>query len=147
MGSTSQSTAELAKPLPVNADVIGGAVLMVLAVLHLFLLQVGGLVGVVLLLFVWPLVGGGVAAYLDHDRGPDLDRELTLTSTLAGVFGAVTVTAILLFTGIVGVWSGFIYRTFGSELISVTVSVFVLLTICWSVSGFVAGYAFRQTVD
>ena len=50
--------------LKASPDVVGAAVIVVLGLLHLFGLQVGGVVGFVVLLAGWPLVGGTVAARL-----------------------------------------------------------------------------------
>lgn len=129
-----------------NSDVIGGVVTAVLGLLHLFVLQIGGTVGVLLLFVAWPLVGGAVGAALDRDRHPNRDRELPLIGALSGVFGAVMMTLVTLVVGFVGLWSGFIYATFGSGLASVTITLTMVSVITWTVFGYVGGYTARQAL-
>jgi len=119
--------------VPVSADVAGGIVVAALGVLHLYVLQVGGLVGFLVLLAGWPLVGGTVAARLSAS-------DERVSALLAGAFGALVTALVVLLTGIAGMWPGFVTANFGVTLWPVTFTVFLLLAITWTVFGYVAGY-------
>ena len=97
-----------------SPDVGGAIVAAVLGLLHLFVLNVGGAVGLLVLFVGWPLIGGTVAArlspvgdervilkkYASAFFGTDLETELTThrvdTLVIAGVTtsGCVRATAV-----------------------------------------------------
>lgn len=130
--------------LDITGDVVGGIILAVLGLLHLFLIQLGGGIGIVVLFFVWPLIAGAIGAYYDLTQRPDRSRALTITGAVSGVFGAVAVGIIVFVAGVVSIWSGFITDTFGSGLMATTLGLTFLLIITWTVSAFVAGYIVRE---
>lgn len=117
---------------------VGGAVMAILGLLHLFALQVGGFVGAVLLFLAWPVIGGAVATYVEDSRGgtPDLT-----VGAVSGVFGALVVSVVVFLTGLAGLWSNFIVANIGVSLWPVFFAVLVAFTILWTVFGFVGGYA------
>lgn len=121
----------------VRSDTIGGGVVAVLALLHLFLLQVGGFLGVLLLFAIWPLIGGAVASYLE--TASDGDSPITV-GPVAGAFGAITVSVLVWLAGLGGMWSGFITTTFGVSLWPVSFAILVSFTVLWTVFGFVGSY-------
>lgn len=121
----------------VNSSVVGGLVSAVLGLLHLYVLGVGDLVGVALLFVVWPLVGGIVAAV----GVGGLVRERPLAGALAGTYGALVVSAVVLLTGAVGLWSSFITSSFGVSLWPVFFTVALVTLVAWTVFGYVGGYA------
>lgn len=131
-------------PGGVRGDVVGGAVVAVLGLLHLFLLQVGGILGWLLLFVVWPLVGGAVAAFVEDRRTGSVDPTV---GPLAGVFGSIVVSLLVLLTGLVGLWSGFIVTNIGVSLWPVFFAVLVSFTVLWTVFGYVGGYATRTVLQ
>jgi len=120
-----------------NSSIVGGLVSAVLGLLHLYVLGVGGWAGVALLFVVWPIVGGIVAAV----GVGGLIRERPLAGALAGTYGAVVVSVVVLLTGVVGAWSSFITSTFGVSLWPVFFTVALVTLITWTVFGYVGGYA------
>lgn len=134
MGTTVNSSE--ASPLPVTADVVGGSVAAVLGLVHVFGLQLGGLVGFAALLFGWPLVGGSVASRLSSRR-----EDAAVDGAVSGTFGALFVTALVFVTGLAGAWPGFVVRNVGVSLWPVTFALLAMLTISWTVFGYVGGYA------
>lgn len=116
--------------LPASPDVLGGIVAALVGLLHVFVLQLGGLLGVALLLVVWPLIGGVVAGRLSTGEDRHVD------GALAGVFGALVTTLVVLLTGFAGVWPQFVTTTFGVSLWPVTFAVLLLLTVTWTVFGY-----------
>lgn len=122
-----------------SGDVVGGAIVALLGLVHLFGLQFGGGLGFFLLLVVWPFLGGAIAARVE--RGRPTGRDWQTTSAVSGALGAV-VTAVLVFlTGVAGVWSGFITTAFGSAFWAVVFAVLVLFTIAWTVFAYAGGFA------
>lgn len=121
--------------LAVSADVAGGAVLALLGLLHVFGLQIGGTLGFLVLLFGWPLVAGTVAARLSR-----IVADRRVNGALAGTFGALVVTLVILLTGFVGAWPAFVTRNVGVSLWPVTLAVLAILTISWTVFGYVGSY-------
>lgn len=121
--------------LPVSADVIGGGLLALLGAIHIFGLGLGGTVGFLALLVGWPLVAGSVAARLSTAAAA---REVN--GALAGTFGALTVTVLVLLTGVAGAWPSFVTSNIGVSLWPVTFVTLVLLTLSWTVFGYVGGY-------
>lgn len=130
----------------VRGDVAGAVVLTLLGVLHLFLLELGGAIGTVLLLVVWPLVGGVVGAYVDHTQRPERSRDLPLTGAVVGAFAMVATVLVVFITGLAGVWSNFIFNTFGVELLPVTLGMAILFAIVWTVIGFLGGLLTREVL-
>lgn len=126
----------------VSGSVAGGVVLAVLGLLHVFVLQVSGLVGGLLLFVVWPLVGGAVAARLSEARTPP--DESSLPGVLAGAYGAGVVSVVVLLAGVAGLWTPFIHGTFGVTLWAVVFTVFVVTAITWTVFGYAGGYLARR---
>lgn len=120
-----------------SSSVVGGIVSAVLGLIHLYVLGVGGWAGVALLFVVWPIVGGIVAAVgvggLVHER--------PLAGALAGTYGAVIVSVIVLLAGAAGVSSTFIVSNVGVALWPVFFATALVTLLTWTVFGFVAGYA------
>jgi len=125
----------------VSSSVVGGLVSAVLALLHLYVVGVAGLAGVLLLFVVWPLVGGIVAAV----GVGGLVRERPLAGALAGTYGAIVVSLVVLLTGAVGLWSSFITSYFGVSLWPVFFAFTLLSLVTWTVFGYVAGYATNRS--
>lgn len=121
--------------LPVTADVVGGAVIAVLGLAHLFGLQLAGTVGFAALLAGWPLVGGSVASRLSARAA-----DAPVAGAVAGAFGAFTVALVVLLTGFAGAWSSFITTNVGVTLWPVTFATLATLAISWTVFGYVGGY-------
>lgn len=126
-----------------SGDVVGGVVVAILGLFHLFVLQLDG-GGVVLLLLVWPLVGGAVGTFVERSPDGTSDQDPRITAALSGVFGAIFTVVLILLTGLAGLWTGFIHTTFGNELLPVTLSALILLTISWTVFGYTGGYIYRR---
>jgi hypothetical protein len=124
-----------------SGDVVGGALITVLGLLHLFGLQLGGWLGFVLLLGVWPMLGGAVAARVGRRRG---GKDWGTASAVAGVFGAAAVTVVMFLTGVAGVWSGFVTTAFGVTLWSTVFAVFVLFMLTWTVFSYAGGFVEQQ---
>lgn len=127
-----------------SGDVVGGVVLAFLGIIHLFVLQLSGIGGSVLLFAVWPLLGGAVGSFVEQSLDRDPPQDLRLTAVLSGVFGALITVALILLTGLGGLWSGFIHTTFGVELLPVTLSALILLTISWAVLASIGGFVHRR---
>lgn len=121
----------------VGSSVVGGLASAVLGLLHLFVLGVGGWAGIALLFVVWPIVGGIVAAV----GVGGLTRERPLAAALAGAYGALVVAAVVLVTGLLGLWSPYITSAFGVSLWPVFFALTLVTLITWTVFGYVAGYA------
>ena len=121
----------------VSSSLVGGVASAVLGLLHLYVLGVGGLAGTVLLFVVWPIVGGIVAAV----GVGGLTRERPLAAALAGAYGALAVSAVVLVTGALGLWSSYITSTFGVSLWPVFFALALVTLVTWTVFGYVAGYA------
>lgn len=120
-----------------SSSVVGGLVSAVLGLLHLFVLGVGGWAGVVLLFVLWPVVGGIVAAI----GVGGLVRERPLAGALAGAYGALIVSVVVLLAGAAGVWSTFIVSNVGVSLWPVFFATALVTLLTWTVFGYVAGYA------
>lgn len=125
-----------------SGDVVGGALITVLGLVHLFGLQLGGGLGFALLLGVWPMLGGAVAARVARRRG---SKDWGTASVVAGAFAAAVVTVVVFLTGVAGVWSGFLATAFGVTLWSTVFAVLVLLMLAWTVFGYVGGFV-EQTL-
>lgn len=121
----------------VGSSLVGGLTSAILGLLHLYLLGVGGWAGIALLFVVWPIVGGIVAAV----GVGGLTRERPLAAALAGAYGALVVAAVVLVTGLLGLWSPYITNTFGVSLWPVFFALTLVTLIAWTVFGYVAGYA------
>ena len=147
MSVTEKSVSNRDAPIPVNGDVVGGGLLAVLALLHLFVLQIGGTIGVVLLLVVWPLIGGAVGTYFNNEYRPERQRDLAVVGAVAGVFGTATIGIVLLLSGFAGLWSPFVFDFFGSQLAPVVIGATVLFALTWTVFGYVGGYVAREALN
>lgn len=147
MSVTEESVSTRDAPLPVNGDVVGGGVLAVLALLHLFVLGIGGAVGALLLLVVWPLIGGAVGTYFNNEYRPERERDLAVVGAVAGVFGTATIAIVLLLSGIAGLWPPFVFDFFGTQLAPVVIGATVLFALTWTVFGYVGGYATREALN
>lgn len=147
MASTNQlSTSGGFGELP-SGDVIGGIVLAILGLLHLFVLGVGGTLGVVLLLIVWPLLAGAAAAAIEQQQRPTRLKEFGLVGAVAGVFGMVATILVILLVALAGVWSSFVATTFGADLAPVVFGMGILLAITWTIFGFIGGSAVRFAIQ
>jgi len=127
-----------------SGDVVGGALITVLGLLHLFGLQLGGWLGFVLLLGLWPMLGGAVAARVGRRRG---GKDWGTASAVAGVFAGAAVTVVVFLTGVAGIWSGFITTAFGVTLWSTVFAVFVLFMLTWTVSSYTGGFVEQKLAD
>lgn len=136
MGSTETATAEHQSSGGLSGDVVGGLITLILGVFHLYVLQKGGTVGFAGFFVVWPLIGGAVATVIERSSV----RDWATVSTLAGVFGAIGISLIVLLTGFAGAWPGFIPRSFGTSLWPVTFAVLIEVSIAWFVFGLVGGF-------
>ncbi|WP_435126900.1 hypothetical protein [Halobaculum sp. D14] len=121
--------------LPAPPDVIGGGVVALLGLLHVFVLQVGDVVGFAVLLVGWPLVGGSVADRLSTD-----EETGHLRGALSGAFGALTVALVVLLTGLAGVWPTFITANIGVSVWPVTFAVLLMLLLSWTVFSYVGSH-------
>lgn len=130
-GATNSTT----NAVPLSPDVVGGLVIAVLGLIHVFGLQMGGTVGFAVLLIGWPLVGGSVAARLSPSAA---GREVN--GALAGFFAALTVAIIVFLTGFAGVWPSFITENVGVALWPVSIVMLAMLSITWTVFGYAGGY-------
>lgn len=133
--------------ITISGDIVGGVIIAVLGLMHLFLLGIGGMAGLMLLFFVWPIIGGAVAAYYDFAQRPERSRDLAITGGVSGVFAAVAVGVVVFLTGYFGSWTGFITDTFGVGLVTTTIGLSMLLIITWTVSAYVAGYFVRRGIS
>lgn len=122
-----------------SGDVVGGLVLTAVGVIHVFGLGVGGALGFTLLLVVWPLIAGALGSRVERAR-PN-GRDWGTTSAVVGAFGALATTLIIFLAGLAGLWSGFLTTAFGSDFRAVVFAVLIVLTISWTVFGYVGGYA------
>lgn len=127
-----------------SGDIVGGVILAILGLLHLFVFQLAGVGGFVVLLLVWPLVGGAIGTFIGEtaDRTPAQDPRIT--AALSGVFGSLITVALVFLTGLIGLWTAFIHTTFGTELLPVSLGVLILLTISWTVFAFIGGFIYRR---
>jgi len=125
-----------------SGDVVGGALITVLGLVHLFGLQLGGGLGFALLLGAWPMLGGAIAARVGRRRG---GKDWGTASAVAGVFAGAVVTVVVFLTGVAGVWSGFITTSFGVTLWPTVFAVFVLFMLSWTVFSYAGGFV-EQTL-
>ena len=123
--------------LGMSSSVVGGVVSGALGLLHLYVFGVGGWAGIALMFVVWPLVGGILAAV----GVGGLVRERPLAGALAGTYGAVIVSVVVLLAGAAGLWSSFITSSVGVSLWPVFFATALVTIITWTVFGYVAGYA------
>lgn len=129
-----------------RGDVVGAVLLALLGILHLFFLELGGTFGMVLLLIGWPLVGGVIGAYVDHTQRPEHSRDLPLTGAIVGAFAMVATVLVVFTAGVAGVWSNFIFNTFGVELLPVTLGMAIVFAIVWTVVGFIGALLAREAL-
>lgn len=146
MTTNEQSVSTSNAPASVPGDVVGGVVLALAGIVHLFVLQIGDSAGLFVLLVVWPLLAGAVGTALDHRIRPGRARDLPLVGAVTGVFGAVLTALLVLLAGLADAWSSFIFNTFGVELVPVTLSIAIVLLIFWTVTGYVGGYVVRTAI-
>ena len=146
MATKEQSILGSSLSSPVSGDVLAGATLALVGIVHLFVLQFGGGFGLFLLLVFWPLLAGAAGTVVAHRRRPERGRDLVLVGPVAGVFGAVLTALVVFLFGLAGSWSSFIFETFGVELVPVTLGIAILLVIPWTVFGFVGGYVTRTAL-
>lgn len=127
-----------------GGDIVGGVVLAILGVLHLFVFQLSGVGGLVLFLMVWPLVGGVVGTLVEETTDRKPARDPRVTAALSGVFGSFITVVLVFLTGVAGLWTAFIHSTFGTELLPVSLGALILLTISWTVLAFIGGFVYRR---
>lgn len=125
--------------MPASASAVGGAVIAVLGLLHLFVAQVGGVLGVLLLIVVWPLVGGAVAAYLSEPA-----RQPRISGLLAGAYAGFVVGLLVFLAGLANLWTPFITAAFGIAFWGVVFSAWLTFLVSWTVFGFTGGYAVER---
>lgn len=136
MGSTETATGEHQSTGGLSGDVVGGLITLILGLIHLYVLQLGGTVGFAVFFVVWPLIGGAVATVIERSS----IRDWATVSTLAGVFGAIGISLLVLLTGFAGTWPPLIPRSFGASLWPVTFAVLIEVSIAWFVFGLVGGF-------
>ena len=136
MGSTQTGTIDPYVPETMRGYVLGGLTSVVLALLQLFVVSLTGVLATVLLVVVWPALGGGLAATVVAERGDDP----SLSGVLAGAYGALVLTLVVFLTGVAGVWTAGIHGTFGVALWPVTFATLVVTVIGWTVFGYAGGY-------
>ncbi|WP_331235044.1 hypothetical protein [Natronorarus salvus] len=146
MNSTSTVSNSTNSPVKITGDIVGGALLTILSLIHIYVIGAGGTLGWILLLVLWPILSGLVGASVEHSVDPTRVAELPLIGAIAGVFGAVATTLILLLLGWLGIWSSFIYNELGVDLVTVSLGIAILFTITWTVAGFVGGYVVQRGV-
>ena len=137
MAATQNASSTGGLELPVSGRMIGGILVAVLSLLHLFVIQLDGIAGWLLLLVIWPLIGGIVAAYLE--LGVTRPRDLPVVGGVAGVVGAILVSLVILVTGVLGAWSSFVFDSFGVDLAPVVISFAMIFIISWTAFGYIAG--------
>lgn len=147
MATKEHSIVESSLSPPVGSDVVAGVALALVGIVHLFVLQFGGGFGLFLLLVFWPFLAGAAGTVYAHRSRPERGRDLELIGPVTGVFGAVLTALVVFLFGLVGVWSAFIFETFGVELVPVTLGLAILLVIPWTVFGFVGGYVTRTALE
>jgi len=135
---TTESTPRM---LPIPADVAGGGVIVLLALFQTLVLGDGGLLAFAVLLVVWPLVGGAVAAFFSARHS---DRPVD--GAVAGTFAALTATLLVLLSGVAGAWPAFITTNVGVTLWPVTLATLVATTLAWTVFGYLGAAAADQAV-
>lgn len=140
MASTQTASIEAYVPQSVGGHIVGGLLTTVLALLQLYLVSATGLLASGVLVVVWPLVGGAVAATIELTRG----HETALAGVLAGAYGAFVLTVVVFLAGIAGLWSAGIHLTFGVSLWPVVFTVLVVTGTGWTVFGYVGGYLASQ---
>lgn len=136
MATTQNASSTGGLSLPVSGRTIGGIIVALLSLLHLFVIQLGGTAGWLLLLVIWPLIGGIVAAYLEI--GVTHPRDLPIVGGVAGVLGAIITVLVILVTGFFGLWSSFIFDSFGVDLAPVVISFAMVFVISWTAFGYIA---------
>lgn len=145
MATTQNASSTGGLPLPVRGRTIGGIVVALLSLIHLFVLQLGGVAGWLLLLVIWPLVGGIVAAYLE--LGVTRPSDLPIVGGIAGFTGAIITVLVIFLTGLAGAWSSFIFDSFGVELAPVVIAFAMIFIICWSAFGYVASLTVANGIN
>ena len=93
------------------------------------------------MLIVWPLLGGGAAAFFSvrpSDRPVD--------GAVAGTFAALTATLLVLLSGLAGAWPSFVTANVGVTLWPVTLATLVATTIAWTVFGYLGAAAADSVV-
>jgi hypothetical protein len=140
MSSTQLVRSDRFVPESVSGPVVGGLASTVLALLHLFAVPLGGLAGLLLYLVVWPALGGAAATAVTARR----DRDASVAGVLAGAYGAVVLSVLVLLTGVAGLWSALIHTTFGVVLWPVVFAVLVVTTLSWAIVGWASGTVTRQ---
>lgn len=134
--STTESTPPL---LPVPSDVAGGALITLLGLIQISLVSSGGAIAFVVLLVVWPLLGGATAAFFSTRS-----RDQPVDGAVAGVFAGLTATVLILLSGFVGVWPAFVTANIGVSLWPVTIATLVATTLSWTVFGYLGGAAAEE---
>lgn len=134
--STTQSTPPL---LPIPSDVAGGAVIALLALIQVVAVSSGGVLAFAVLLVLWPLAGGATAAFFSNQP-----RDRAVKGAVAGVFGSLTATLLVLLSGFAGVWPGFVTANIGVSLWPVTFATLVGSMLAWTVFGYVGGALAEQ---
>lgn len=142
MGSTETATTEHQSGGGLSGDVVGGLITLILGMIHLYVLQMGGTVGLAVFFVVWPLIGGAVATVIERSSV----RDWATVSTLAGVFGAIGISLLVLLTGFAGAWPPLVPRSFGASLWPVTFAVLIEVSIAWFVFGLVGGFITHRIV-
>ncbi|GAB7095909.1 hypothetical protein JCM30237_30630 [Halolamina litorea] len=117
--------------LPIPSDVAGGGTIVLLTLLQTLVLGGSGLLAFGALLVVWPLVGGATAAFFSARS-----EARSVDGAVAGVFASLTVTVLVLLTGYVGAWPGFVTSNVGVSLWPVVFATLMGTMISWTVFGY-----------
>lgn len=142
MASTRTIPIDAYVPETMRGYVAGGLASVVLALLQLFVVSATGVVATVLLLVVWPVLGGAIASTIASNRSHDP----SLAGVLAGAYGALVLGLVVLLTGLAGVWTAGVHGTFGVSLWPVVFTVVVVTTVGWTVFGYAGGYLAGRTL-
>jgi Zn-dependent protease len=142
MANTESASVGQSTAMPASASAVGGAIIAILGLLHLFVAQVGGALGVLLLVVVWPLVGGAVAAYLTEET-----RQPRISGLLSGAYAGFVVGLVVLLAGLANLWTPFITNSFGVAFWGVVFSAWLTFLVSWTVFGFTGGYAVERALE
>lgn len=142
MANTESTPVGQSTAIPASASAVGGAVTAILGLLHLFVAQVGGTLGALLLVVVWPLVGGAVAAYLSEPS-----RQPRISGLLSGAYAGFVVGLVVLLAGVANLWTPFVTNAFGVAFWGVVFSAWLTFLVSWTVFGFTGGYVVERALD
>lgn len=136
--ATTESSPQM---LPLPADVAGGGLVALLAIVQSLAVPSGGFAGFAALLVVWPLLGGAAAGFFSTRT-----ENRAVDGAVAGVFASLTVTVLVLLTGFAGAWPAFVTSNVGVSLWPVTFTTLVGTMLAWTVFGYLGAVAADSAV-